>query len=50
MLSITELDKVVGAKSQPLTDIKGRIALANIEEIEKSLEDTGGEMSSQSGS
>ncbi len=49
-LSITELDKVVGAKSQPLTDIKGRIALANIEEIEKSLEDTGGEMSSQSGS
>jgi hypothetical protein len=49
-LSITELDKVVGAKNQPLTDIKGRIALANIEEIEKSLEDTGGEMSSQSGS
>jgi hypothetical protein len=49
-LSITELDKVVGSKNQPLTDIKGRIALANIEEIEKSLEDTGGEINSQSGS
>ncbi len=47
-LSIAELEKVVKSKNQPLSDIKGRIALANIEEIEESLEDTGGETNSQS--
>lgn len=49
-LSITELEKVVKSENKQLADIKGRIALANIEEIEKSLEDTGGKMNSQSGS
>jgi len=48
-LSIAELEKVIKTKNQPLADIKGRISLSNIEEIEKSLEDTLGESGSQSG-
>ncbi|NSW89797.1 MAG: hypothetical protein HPY74_03775 [Firmicutes bacterium] len=35
--SISELEKVIKAKNQPLADIKGRITLANIEELEKSF-------------
>lgn len=37
--SIYELDKVIKEKNQPLTDIKGRVTLSNIESLEKSLEE-----------
>jgi len=37
-LSISELDKVVQEKNQPLIDIKGRIVMSNIESIEKAME------------
>jgi len=37
--SIYELSKVTDAKEKPLTDIKGRIVLSNIQEIEKSFEE-----------
>jgi hypothetical protein len=37
--SIYELDKVVADKNKQLTDIKGRITLSNIKELEKSYED-----------
>lgn len=33
--SIAELEKVIKEKNQPLTDIKGRVALANIQALEK---------------
>lgn len=37
--SIYQLERVVKEKNQPLTDIKGRVALSNIESMEKSMED-----------
>lgn len=36
--SIYELNKVISEKNQELTDIKGRIAISNISELEKALE------------
>ncbi len=36
--SIYELEKVIKEKNQYLTDIKGRVALSNIESLEKALE------------
>jgi hypothetical protein len=42
--SIYELDKVIREKSQTLTDIKGRVAMANIDSLEKAMkEDKQGE-------
>jgi hypothetical protein len=42
--SIYELDKVIREKSQTLTDIKGRVAMANIDSLEKAIkEDKQGE-------
>ncbi len=38
-LSIYELEKVVAEKNNVLTDIKGRVALKNIEELEKSFKE-----------
>jgi hypothetical protein len=38
-LSIYEFEKVVQKKNQSLTDIKGRVAMSNIETLEKALED-----------
>jgi len=36
--SIYELEKVIKERDQPLTDIKGRVAMANIEALEKAME------------
>ena len=36
--SLQELEKVVKEKNQPLVDIKGRVALSNVQEMEKALE------------
>lgn len=36
--SVQELEKVIKEKNQPLSDIKGRVALANVEALEKSLD------------
>lgn len=50
--SIYQLERVVKEKNQPLTDIKGRVALSNIESMEKSMEDQSkhkGQGASQSG-
>lgn len=41
--SIYELEKVIKEKNQPLTDIKGRVALANVQAIEKASEKEGGQ-------
>ncbi len=38
--SIFELEKVIKEKNQILSDIKGRVALSNIEAMEKSLEES----------
>lgn len=46
--SIYELDKVVKTKSQQLIDIKGKVALSNIEALEKSAE-KGSKQGNQSG-
>jgi hypothetical protein len=40
--SIYELDKVIREKSQTLTDIKGRVAMANIDSLERAMEDKQG--------
>lgn len=36
--SIYELDKAIKERNQPIIDIKGRIAISNIEELEKAME------------
>jgi hypothetical protein len=36
--SIIELEKVIAERSQPLSDIKGKVAMSNIESLEKSSE------------
>ncbi|MCX7841596.1 MAG: hypothetical protein N2489_00790 [Clostridia bacterium] len=36
--SVMELEKVVREKNQPLVDIKGRVAMSNIQLLEKSME------------
>lgn len=36
--SIYELEKVINEKEQPLTDIKGRVSMVNIESLEKAME------------
>jgi len=36
--SLIELERVIKARSQPLSDIKGRVAMANIQSLEKSSE------------
>jgi hypothetical protein len=36
--SIRELEKVIKERNQPLADIKGKVAMANIDALEKSLE------------
>ncbi len=48
--SIYELDKAILEKNQPITDIKGRVAMANIEALEKSMGkgSSGGQGGSQS--
>lgn len=52
-MSITELEKVVRERNQQLTAIKGKVALSNIQSVEKSLEKesgkSGGGNSKQSG-
>ncbi|HOJ09902.1 MAG TPA: hypothetical protein PK733_04835 [Clostridiales bacterium] len=45
--SITELEKVIKEKNQPLTDIKGVITLSNIEEVDKNLEKASSQSSGQ---
>ena len=49
--SIDELEKVIKERNQPLTDIKGRVALANIQALEKETEENQGKSKggSQSG-
>ena len=42
-LSIYELDRVIAAKNQSLSDIKGRITLSNVKELEKSMEEEPGQ-------
>ncbi|HEX3028882.1 MAG TPA: hypothetical protein VHT34_06180 [Clostridia bacterium] len=48
--SIYELDKAILEKNQPITDIKGRVAMSNIEALEKSMSkgSSGGQGGSQS--
>ena len=41
-MSFTELEKVVKAKNQQLTSIKGKVALSNIQAVEKSYEKESG--------
>lgn len=41
-MSLTELEKVVKVKNQQLTAIKGKVALANIQAVEKSYEKESG--------
>ena len=45
--SILELEKVIKEKNQPLTDIKGRITLSNIEEVDKNLKKSSDQSSDQ---
>lgn len=49
-LSIYELDKVIKARNQPLSDIKGRVIMSNIAELEKSMEKGKGGKSGQGSS
>lgn len=39
--AVSELEKVVQAKNQPLTDIKGRVLMSNIQAVEKAMEKDG---------
>lgn len=51
--AISQLETVVKEKNQPLTDIKGRVALSDIEALEKAVEEQaekGGSQSSGGGS
>jgi hypothetical protein len=51
--SIFELEKVIGKKDQPLSDIKGRVAMSNVGTLEKALEksqaQSGGSQQSEDG-
>jgi len=47
--SIYELEKVIRDKNQPLSEIKGRIMMSNIEGLEKSLEKGPGQGGGQTG-
>lgn len=47
--SIYELEKVIKDRSQPLTDIKGRVAMANVETLEKSAEKQAGQADKEGG-
>lgn len=47
--SISELEKVVKERNQPLTDIKGRIALSNVESLDKTSKKEEGKQSGGGG-
>lgn len=49
-LSIIELEKVIKERNQPLTDIKGRVMISNIDSMEKSSKKSSGQQSSGGGS
>ena len=41
-LSIYEFERVIKEKNQPLSDIKGRVTMANIQSLESAMEEGGG--------
>ncbi|WP_193438382.1 hypothetical protein [Clostridium thermosuccinogenes] len=48
--SIVELEKAIKEKNQPIIDIKGRITLSNVDEMEKAMDEEDGGGSSDGGS